>query len=1659
MDSNLNRSENSDIENIDELPEENNEFETLKVLQQSSTSKESIQQKSSKYKKYTNWICNCNRTITKQCIKRQFSRSKTTIEEHICYPWLRRLFFHLSNYFPNLHTTRSSRNYRSQTSTSSSSTVINRRQNNKLPLNKNINTYIYKSPTRLYKENDSQQLYKHNTIECINSITRMSMNDLNSSDTSYLAEDNHDDIKNDTSNNMNNRFKRRPLQRQKSNGFIDLDIEPEINLRDRLTSNSSFENNNLNIQIGKLITPKTESIIQPIQHYQSNDDLIHVKQNNSLYNNNRLQETHNILSPSSSSSSLIIDKINKSQLIKPVLCNNYPSTRIKSHHNLQIINNEQNMIKSSDIHLNDNIIKSINRRAYMTRSTNLIYDTLDEPIDNYNINDQNKTILSASTRIYNDNNINNNLGYNDIPENQYCIQFKRVKARRTSSSSQNDCNKIIKNRTFNKEYSIHDNNLQSKLYTSNRINDKLIQSNLYCTLNDLPHDQEPVKKHLESWLKETVTRTIQGKALNNRTRRIHMSHVSSGEEQREPPETVTPQPHSFDGPVTRYHDECLFTTSYSQQSIQKPFNRSLNISTDSSQIKPPSITRDSIDGYLPYYYETVFEKHPEINDHHNINKTGEKINLSSSNRNKLYRRNSINPMFDINNKNLKSTQRSSFSQHRNFTIINPNNNNNNQITNDYTDHTLPLIINNDRLQINRVSYERANSPKESDRIKEEYLYQYNQSDIYNNKPIVHNTNNVNDNNLSYYCANITSQNTERLCNTINPNQRYSFNEKVKLSRSPNVTSLPEKYRLTHTLSDENRNKMIFTTMSPVNTSQSLRKLVNIKKSPQTSIDNTGQHVNYELYRRGSKYSHILDPSLSMDCSVSHQPHQGMYSERRYSRHLKPLDAWQNRQSHSMEIVYSTPSNQRSLSSPQKRSPLSKQSAIRKLPAIYSRSLQHSTCSFPVQWGGFLSGPTLSLTSAFDSSSLTPDSLNHRQFFRNSLDSHEPTQLISGIQHQQYHHRSQNSYKDKFFISQDHTYSATESPKNLNPLKENINNSRNIKSLQQSHINLSPWPYNAHSVTRKVHSFELNPNIHCQQQQQQSSLSSDSIKNTTILLKVKDNLSLPQSNSSSRRGSANSNNSVFILKELKSKLNNDKLPNNDFIPNNNNNCTDNTILNSSSLLQNYKTKPLEKLIPPDLIFSPASRRASMMDEDISSNVQNSILNITDDLHEVHSNHNNNNNNKLMPTNLFEFNHSNSLSYQNLKYNRHKSADTYLSSNKLNNLHNFYSHRNSTNVPQQYNNNYYYIPLNQQNITPPPHSPLLINNNNNNNNYFCNNEDDYVNYPYQSHIHVTTCCSQIDMRNIQNEWDFRYNKNQKQLNNYNSDYNLTNHYKDNNNYYCINKNRTSIKQIQSISDEEYTNHKSLIKTKMKTLKGKDYLFKSTRGSDTNIIDPQLLKPSLGPVIDSSDENTSDNNNNNYDDNDDDDEGVERSQSISIPSSITNSLQSSIYYKDKKSNKTKDINHKQTKTDSHAARRKSFLANYCQQTIQQDDEQSNEDIKFNTNESDNEFNITKIKSNRYESTSGLNNYKVRYHTEDNNDNVNNRDLTLLQINRSINTRCKSSDSGLNYMNNLISSNKDYKNLSNTRELPSIHQQQKHHHQDYHSIKRKSRRKSKYH
>ncbi|TPP66590.1 hypothetical protein FGIG_07905 [Fasciola gigantica] len=52
------------------------------------------------------WRLRCDARIAKERLRRQIRRSKTHVEGHVCYPWLRRLFFHLSHYFPNLHTTR-----------------------------------------------------------------------------------------------------------------------------------------------------------------------------------------------------------------------------------------------------------------------------------------------------------------------------------------------------------------------------------------------------------------------------------------------------------------------------------------------------------------------------------------------------------------------------------------------------------------------------------------------------------------------------------------------------------------------------------------------------------------------------------------------------------------------------------------------------------------------------------------------------------------------------------------------------------------------------------------------------------------------------------------------------------------------------------------------------------------------------------------------------------------------------------------------------------------------------------------------------------------------------------------------------------------------------------------------------------------------------------------------------------------------------------------------------------------------------------------------------------------------------------------------------------------------------------------------------------------
>ncbi|VDP97476.1 unnamed protein product [Trichobilharzia regenti] len=1489
-----------------------------------------IQSKPPKHRRYSSWIWLCDMTITKERIRRQLNRSKTTVEEHLCYPWLRRLFFHLSNYFPNLHTTKSSRRRRPHSTNLSATSSLSHRQTD-LNTSKTSNFYAHDPTNIAFKDCEFRQSTRINPSRFADPNAELRRTN-NSPNISFRMGDSGSSISNGN-RNLNTRSKRRPLQRQKSNGFTELDVELETSIKGRQTSGSSSENTTRILPAA--ITSK---------HSQIEANSIHrmrVADDNST--DHKVPEKENYSPPKSDS-----DK--NSPLLSPKMYNS--SAEYKNHFHLQSVNDERITPRSSD--------------------------------------------------------------------NQYCIQYKRVKARRTSSSSQAEFIKTSKNKGCIKDRPVQDN-YQSNIYSSRQINEDYtnctVNPGIYA-LNCLPKDQDPVQKHIETWLKEAVARKTQGKV---QIRRSHMSHVSSGEAQREPPETVTPQPHSFDAPVSLYPDECLFTAGYIRR---KPFSTSLHTSTDSQQIKQPSITRDSIDA--PCYYEPAFEKYTEINN--NDNRTNERLNLPLYDHTKLYRRHSDNPISEVCNKNYELSQEIRHVSHA------THNTNSSHTSRDYDFSP----FNTDRLLVTNISRERASSFQESNQVNKEYPYHFNNHDIFNNKRRSYNKNNSNNLSLSHH-VNIMHTNVERSINPANLKQSHSFSERHKIPKQPIFTPPLQKCRLKHTLSEENRRNMMPSVCSNMNTSQSLRKMIDLNKSLQISIDsNYSQHINYELNRRDSKYSNMLQPNSSSDYSVFHPHLLNMHSERRYSRHLKPLDAWQNRQSHSMEIVNTIPINQRSSSSPQKRSPLSKQTAIRKLPAVYSRSLQHSTCSFPVHWGGFLSGPTLSLTSAFDSSSLTPDSLNHKHFFRSSLDSHEATQpvlLQQQQQQQQIQQRLQKSYRNMFSAS------VSESPNNLIGTEESITSSRH------SRINLLPWSYNNNSsnltqpLARKVHSFELNSNPHYQK------LLPDLIRNNSTLLKVNDNQLSGHSAYSSRRGSSNSNNSVFFPKEgrlSKPKVNseiasvqNSVFYNADNYHNPKGNNTPNTDTVSQSVVPDSSVKPIEKLIPPDLIFSPASRRASMMDEDISG-IQDSTLNVTSGLTEFYLNHSNDEINT--PNVSIETLHQDVISTKGMNntnplYYKNKHPGQLMNSSTI--------HQNSPNLPESYSSS------DHHRIIPPSQLPILIN-------------KAYKNTSqYQSHIHVA-CCSQTDMRNIENAWD--------SLDNYNDD---------RGNEHNI-ETQDSLVQIQPSSDEELSDKSVPESLTSLSLVCKDYLFNSSRGNEINTVDPLLLKPSLRPIVDSSEENTSDPYEN-------DTCFIDQSElmNISQKSTATSSanLIQSAYQRNKSSTVLNTNVSNNDKIDSHDARRRSFLARCWQQAIQQDDEQGHED-NCNIYESGDEFRKKKKKISRYESTGELNHYKCKYnggsdiHRKDYEDDCaddidkekNLGDPTTACKNKSLNnTRCKSSESGLNYLysnrnDNNHQINSSIVNSSNKLYFKQIplsmrYRQQKQETEDYYNTNIKPPIKSKYH
>ncbi|TPP66589.1 hypothetical protein FGIG_07904 [Fasciola gigantica] len=235
-----------------------------------------------------------------------------------------------------------------------------------------------------------------------------------------------------------------------------------------------------------------------------------------------------------------------------------------------------------------------------------------------------------------------------------------------------------------------------------------------------------------------------------------------------------------------------------------------------------------------------------------------------------------------------------------------------------------------------------------------------------------------------------------------------------------------------------------------------------------------------------------------------------FFERRYSHHLKPLDAWNSRQSHSMELVNTSHQSGRGLMCVGKQPLTSKLSLQRQVPQMYSRSMQQSTCSFPVHWCGFLSGPELSLTSPFDSASITPDSQKIRHFFEQSFDGVERDMTLTS-------HTLDHSA---------HVHSASGSPGY--PHVRNLRLDRYMRGSQDGReqylrSNLLCFQQTVErSRDRRVNSFELN-------------LSGD--RDRTTEPKRQSYLMLPNhySSDSSRRGSALSNASIRSAREFAPRI--------------------------------------------------------------------------------------------------------------------------------------------------------------------------------------------------------------------------------------------------------------------------------------------------------------------------------------------------------------------------------------------------------------------------------------------------------------------------------------------------------------------------------------------
>ncbi|KAF6770690.1 hypothetical protein AHF37_11331 [Paragonimus kellicotti] len=157
----------------------------------------------------TGWL-RCHGCISQEQVRKQLHRSKSRIEEHVCHPWLRRLIFHLSHYFPNLHdTTHTTSNRRVKVTTVDrpSTYQVGRRQ---------MTTQTKVSQRKTVGASESADIVRQTTPDNCSPVPKKALDDqkgkvcLTSGPTGYEAK-------------RYPNTKRRPLQRQKSSGIADFE--------------------------------------------------------------------------------------------------------------------------------------------------------------------------------------------------------------------------------------------------------------------------------------------------------------------------------------------------------------------------------------------------------------------------------------------------------------------------------------------------------------------------------------------------------------------------------------------------------------------------------------------------------------------------------------------------------------------------------------------------------------------------------------------------------------------------------------------------------------------------------------------------------------------------------------------------------------------------------------------------------------------------------------------------------------------------------------------------------------------------------------------------------------------------------------------------------------------------------------------------------------------------------------------------------------------------------------------------------------------------------------------------------------------------------------------------------------------------------------------